>query len=607
MITALGAWQLSFLCDDAYIHFRYVANARAGHGLVWNAPPFHPVEGMGLLWTLLLWAVWSCSGIEPPDAANPLSIGLGCLQFAALAAAALRLRGRDGNRLPAVAGLGALAAIATNRTFLQWFSGGLDTALFNLPYVIWVLWAFRAADRRNGTWWWCWSASAALAALTRSEGLLLVGATLAVAVLHVRLHRARPLPTLLGLLPLLAVAAQFAWRLWFYGEWLPNTYYAKVTTPWPEAGWRYLGCFGIENGAVVWIGIAGIGLVVEAVRGKRGLFATPLRHAPAWGAVVVVLLHTGYYVCRVGGDHFEYRVLSALVPLAALGSVALAARWTNGVRTPIAVAAALAAASSFGWLHFALTRDMTCYGVQALTPQVPAALRPLTRWFDQQQMWLFCRYVGLRCRFHACVLHQTATLHYPRRMTVDSPPDPVPLAAAGAIGYLGWQLRDCAILDLQGLNDRVIARAPVRVDDAAPFRERLRAALPAADANGNGAFDAGELRTALRTAFGDEAPDGPAAFVLGVLISIHARDGRAEVDLTTAATIGATLRPERLMAHEHHPPPGYVQALDPNVTVVDGVAVVRPRREPMTAARVRAIEQEWRQQHGAVMAMPRPR
>ena len=43
LLAWLGAWQLSFLCDDAFITFRYVSNAHEGQGLVWNPAPFAPV------------------------------------------------------------------------------------------------------------------------------------------------------------------------------------------------------------------------------------------------------------------------------------------------------------------------------------------------------------------------------------------------------------------------------------------------------------------------------------------------------------------------------------------------------------------------------------
>ena len=39
-------WRLFwFLTDDAFIAFRYISQAHDGHGYVWNAPPFQPVEG----------------------------------------------------------------------------------------------------------------------------------------------------------------------------------------------------------------------------------------------------------------------------------------------------------------------------------------------------------------------------------------------------------------------------------------------------------------------------------------------------------------------------------------------------------------------------------
>ena len=64
-----------FLCDDAYISFRYVSNSVAGHGFVWNPAPFHPVEGYtNFLWILLLDLFWRFGGVQPPAVANYLSL-----------------------------------------------------------------------------------------------------------------------------------------------------------------------------------------------------------------------------------------------------------------------------------------------------------------------------------------------------------------------------------------------------------------------------------------------------------------------------------------------------------------------------------------------------
>jgi len=95
-----GACRLEFILDDAFIAFRYVSNARDGFGLVWNPPPFEPVEGYtSFLWNLLLWATWSWFGVEPPDAANVLSILCGLALLAVTAKAALGLRDRHGSRV----------------------------------------------------------------------------------------------------------------------------------------------------------------------------------------------------------------------------------------------------------------------------------------------------------------------------------------------------------------------------------------------------------------------------------------------------------------------------------------------------------------------------
>ena len=51
-------------------------------------------------------------------------------------------------------------------------------------------------------------------------------------------------------------AGFFAWRLAYYGQLLPNTYYAKVVDPWPEAGLRYAACFALEHGTWLVMGVA---------------------------------------------------------------------------------------------------------------------------------------------------------------------------------------------------------------------------------------------------------------------------------------------------------------------------------------------------------------
>ena len=67
-----AGWSLLwFMCDDAFIAFRYISNRQLGWGYTWNPPPFLPVEGYtSFLWVALLDAIWTITGRQPPDTAN---------------------------------------------------------------------------------------------------------------------------------------------------------------------------------------------------------------------------------------------------------------------------------------------------------------------------------------------------------------------------------------------------------------------------------------------------------------------------------------------------------------------------------------------------------
>ncbi|MBX3464663.1 MAG: hypothetical protein KF830_15955 [Planctomycetes bacterium] len=604
LAVAAAAWQLRFLCDDAFITFRYVANARDGHGLVWNPPPFQPVEGYtGFLWALLLWAVWSAFGVEPPAAANVLSVALGVGLFLACAGAALRLRGRDGTPLHPAVGLLALAVLGGNRTFLQWLTGGLETALFNLAFVGWVLLAFRAPERRGRTWLLLWAAAAAAAALTRPDGLLLVAVTTATALALAARRRLAWADLAPGLAPLATVLAHVLWRRGFYGEWLPNTYYAKVTTPWPEAGWRYLYCFAFEHGAWLWPLVALAALAAAFARGERirALGRLVADHLPATAATAALWFHVGYYVLRVGGDHFEYRVLSHTIPLGTLAVAALAARIHRGAWPPIAALLLLGAAQSIGWMHWALTTPRAAPEYDALGDKLPGWLRPLAREYDRRQAWLQMQFNCVRTGAHALSAQGLLAL-LPDRTRMPADANDVPVLIGVAAGIPGWTLPDVAVLDVLGLNDWVAARTPVR-DWHLGFlpREVLEAALATADADGDGWATRGELEAAFAAIPGSSAAG--ARPVVDRLLLLFAGDRAGALDAEGLAAARHFFAKMRFLAHERLAPDEYKDAFAPNVTIANRRAVVRPRAEPLTPARVREIETEWRdrirrQEHG---------
>ena len=504
--TFAGWRALWFLTDDAFITFRYISNRMLGHGYVWNAAPFHPVEGYSnFLWMVLLDVLWSAFGVLPPYTSTVMSLLFG---YATLWQA-WRL-GREMDLPPGLEGrrsvliLLALAATVSNHTFLAWLSSGLETALFSFLMVAWTRHALRLHRAPRPRTIAGLALLSALAALTRPDGLLLVLATVLLATrLPGESHGRRAL----ALAPLVLVAVHLAWRRAYYGEWLPNTYYAKYIAPWPEAGVRYAAAFALDFALWAWMALVAVAVVRRGAR--PGMGSSSL-------AVAVLAAHFAYFTLIVGGDHFEYRVYHHLIPLLFL-SGAWAAAWSGlGPRgAPAALAAWAALSLVVPWtrhvVHQRLDTRASTFGLAyRLAPSFPAVVRPYVAALDSLETWLVKRSIAVRHREHQ-VFFRDATAHLPTREEGERlrDPDP-PVWAASSVGIGGWTMPHVAVLDTLGLNDWFVARTPVE-------------------------------------------------------------DRRA-------------------MAHDRHPPPGYVECFEPNVAVQRRTLVHTPRRAPLTAERVARCE-----------------
>ena len=538
----VAGWQAFwFLTDDAFISYRYISNALMGHGYVWNPAPFQPVEGYtNFLWVVLLDAVWRISGVAPPEAANAISLVFSFGTLCLAAALTLRIPWSGGLvrfRVPLV-GLVLLGTVG-NRSFLAWTSSGLETAMFNFLLLGWL--ALLLAWRLNAVRLLLATLAASLLALTRPDGLLFLVATVVAAgcgAAHRSAGDRLRLPW--GLLPAVLVPVHLVWRKGFYGDWLPNTYYAKVTGPWPESGLRYAGAFVLEY--ALWVGFA---LALFVWLRRCASLRAALRRLPAdagagaapsagdrevlWVrcvALSAVAAHLLYYTLIVGGDHFEYRVYSYLVPLVFVAFVWLLdvaqcpPRWALG-----SFAAFVALSFPIPWTHWALsqgrtTREQTQAMFVPVAPAFPEPFQAYARVFDSLQAWLIEHYVCMRHQEHKVAQQWWSENVVPGRaegLGLRPAARDLPiLALRGGVGTTAWVLPHVNVIDLHGLNDRVIGRTP--------------------------------------------PPPG---------------------------------QPRR-MAHARVPPPGYVEALAPNVRILPGRRVVVVAREAgWTPESVREVERAW--------------
>ena len=305
-----------FLTDDAFISFRYVRNLVEGHGLVFNVG--ERVEGYSnFLWVLELAAIWKVLGVAPEHSAPWLSVAytvgtVGALLWWMFRLPALPHRG--------LVGWLALGLVCSSATFAVWTSGGgLETRQFTFFIVLAVV--FLSLYRGNRWGLLTASLSLAAAAYTRPEGPLIALCCFGWFLFQRLADSGRLQPDWRELrrldwpglawliLPfVILVAGHFLFRYAYYGEWLPNTYYAKHVRPWYESGFRYLWAAALETGLYLLLPLAWVGLARRWRERRDGIYALVL---------LLIAAHLAY-VMRIGGDHFEWRPLDFYWPLLAL-------------------------------------------------------------------------------------------------------------------------------------------------------------------------------------------------------------------------------------------------------------------------------------------------
>jgi arabinofuranosyltransferase len=346
--------------DDGFIVLRYAAHFVDGQGLVYNAG--ERVEGFSSpLWMALLAGLESLVRIaRAPDPARLefLNRALGIVSAAGSVVATFALV-RARFRLPPVYQLGAAAGVLLSWPMIFWSGAGLDAPLFALLVVLTgnrLLGAEPfAAERRRWT-----TALLTALAICRPEGPLFVATAGVASVALVKGGERRDTLRALGRVGL-GYAALLAVRFAYYGQLLPNTYYAKVGG----------GPFVILRGGFYLYDYltraGGWGLGVLAA---LGAFSRRRNALPQGGTHVpmLALLVTGIgFVLAVGGDGlYCFRFVTHFLPLlcayAACGAYALEKRLTSTARlargAPSVAGAILGGAVYLGFVPFVEDEDL---------------------------------------------------------------------------------------------------------------------------------------------------------------------------------------------------------------------------------------------------------
>lgn len=359
--------------DDTFIALVYAKHLLRHGQLFWNAGD-GPVEGFTSLLDVVVKAIGIA--IKPGDglqAAFWSSLLLHCACPILMLGVVLRLTQEGRAVWRWLVAFSAALAVAASRNLAYGSSFLLETPLFVASALV-VLWIM-GRPRIAGTRALLFAVPPALAALflSRPEGLPIGLTSLAFFLWHQRHSTSRSKLALLTLTVAAAVATLTIWRLAYFGDWAPNTYYAKSSSSrWNEIndGILYVKqnlrptanvvALGASRANVIALGAIAIGWVVLLIRpawtadGRATYF-----HAWSIAAVSLLSVVLGGGDCYWGGRFLALPATLGIF-LLAVGSLYLRDR--------------------LQWLAFAPLALLVMFELADVRASVPFAMQRMKQW-----------------------------------------------------------------------------------------------------------------------------------------------------------------------------------------------------------------------------------
>ncbi len=328
----------TYFPDDAFISLRYADRFAHGHGLTWTDG--ERVEG----YTNFLWVVLTAALGRFLDVFEQAPRVLGHAT-ATLTLLALFFRAGTTVKDAGVSAFCAAVTLSGANAFAAYTGSGLEQPLLAALLAWGAVLSYPVLEDSRSDLRAVLPAGCVLALLplTRPDAAIFVLVTLSVVVLRRPLRAAAYRAAFrLALLPAAVMALQLAFRRAYYGDWVPNTYHAKVAFSMSRAreGLRYLeGCVEPVKPLLALSVLAVVVLMFDARRRHRALLLASL--GLAWcGAVIAI-----------GGDIFPtHRFFVPVLVVCALLSkelFELAFSWRGGFGLPLVALGPLVAAATF--------------------------------------------------------------------------------------------------------------------------------------------------------------------------------------------------------------------------------------------------------------------
>jgi arabinofuranosyltransferase len=421
-------------CEDAYITFRYIDNLVHGLGLVYNVGEH--VEGFTHPAWLFLVSIPSFIGVS--IRASALWLSLLCTLIGLLIVA---FRDRDCQGRAVLIPV-ALVLFATHNGFREFSASGLE-----FPLAFLLLAAFYVSYKKHdllgkpllhGT-------LLSLLYLTRPELVLLLVSFYLIEVFRAVVYLIRRRSKELGqwisgivklTLPILVIAGGYhLFRALYYGEFFPNTYYAKdgLGADWSQ-GLRYFEHFWRFSPILVVALFIFLLILVFSVDYRRGFFTNARRTIMLAQAALLTL-----YVVRLGGDFMAFRFLLPSLVITAL-TINDMFDYILGKEKLVAVKAVIALA------------------VTLIFTFRPTFVPARNGYIADERTYYNLFHPAYMALFHEPSSHRWYIMGQEARRFRESSDYPIAIGT-GNIGYLGYAAGPgVRIVDAYGLVDKAVAR-----------------------------------------------------------------------------------------------------------------------------------------------------
>lgn len=299
----------SFYHDDAYITLRYARNFINGSGIVWNSGEY--IQGYTNFLHLILISILCMGGIDLSMASRLIGLAslIGLVVVMLLFCSTYKIKNNEIlSFLPAI-------IVATSTPVLVWSIGGLEGTLFSLLVATGIILFLISMSSSKIRYWHYVSSSIffSLGFLTRPDGIIFIAVALAFLIWNVVLLKNKSYSCIVSyILGILIVVVPFIfWQLSYYGNILPNTYYAKTGAPLDLR--LYKGLKYILSYSLLPPYLPIIILLSSAYSISKRLWSLQQ------GYLSLSIISYILFIILVGGDHMpSFRLLLPVIPIMGL-------------------------------------------------------------------------------------------------------------------------------------------------------------------------------------------------------------------------------------------------------------------------------------------------